>query len=157
MSTTSTFEILEELKLLDWKVLSIGHHRGWVTPSDLSRFASTCLAVGVSDEDLPAVAALASAEKLSASDVETTLAMLNNQYPSQGDVSVDKWRLARLLKLAGEDLEWDEKVTGLEEISAEFGYPTDMQKCTRYSAGPTDPLDEMTILISDIKTRLGVD
>jgi hypothetical protein len=156
MTTRSTSERLCALNLLNWNVLSVGRQRGWVTPSDLSRFATSCLAAGVNDEDLPAVAALASATKLCVSEVDELLAQLRRRGANQDSDELDSWRLARLLELQAQDLEWEEKVTHLEEIAAEFGYPADMQQCSRYSTGTSDPLDEMASLIDKLKARLCV-
>jgi len=73
-----------------------------------------------------------------------------------------------LIALDAEPLDWEAKVTDLQEVMAEFGYPPDMKRCFRY--GPSqiaidaglasredlkrDPLDEMRHVIASLKNRL---
>ncbi len=155
MAKTTT-DILNTLNLLSWDVLACGRQRGWVTAGDLSRFATSCLSSALSDEKLNAVAELASAEKLSATEVDQSLSQLSPEPSRQECRELDCWRLAMLIKLQSQDLGWDEKVTRLEEVAAEFGYPADMQGCSRYSTGTSDPLDEMEWVIMNLRNQLGV-
>lgn len=149
-------DVLEDLNLLSWEVLAWGRQRGWVTASDLSRFATTRLAAEIDDQELPAVAELASAEKLSAAEVDQLLAQLNSMQSGQDCPESDCWRLAKLVELQSQDLPWDDKVTRLEELTVEFGFPADMQGCSRYATGTADPLDEMGAVMVRLKSRLGV-
>lgn len=149
-------EALDDLKLLNWDVLAYGRQRGWVTTGDLNRFATARLAAAIDDADLPAVAELASAERLSDAEVDELLFQLIPGRPSQDGTASDSWRLAKLLELQSQDLAWAAKVTRLEELTAEFGFPADMQGCSRYAAGSADPLDEMGAVIVNLRNQLGV-
>jgi hypothetical protein len=155
MAKTST-DILNDLNLLSWDVLAWGRQRGWVTASDLSRFATARLAADIDDEELPALAELASAERLSTDEVDSLLSQLNCMQLGQDCRESDSWRLAKLMELQSQDLPWDDKVTRLEELTAEFGFPANMQGCSRYATGTADPLDEMGAVIVKLKSQLGV-
>jgi hypothetical protein len=152
----TTIDILNDLNLLSWDVLAYGRQRGWVTASDLSTFAIACLAADIDDTELPAVAELASAETLSADEVDQLLSQLSSVQSGQDSAESNSWRLAKLVELQSQGLEWDDKVTRLEGLAAEFGFPADMQGCSRYAAGTADPLDEMEALIANLRNQLGV-
>lgn len=161
--------LMDSLGLLDWKALSIGWGRGWATRADVAHYAVDRLQSDV-DDDIAVVASLASAEALDDESIPWLLARLAGEPNDEDGVALEKWRLVRLLDLDGTDLGWDEKVTRLEEIGAEFGYPPDMRLCTRYgpseasidagTASPddlsTDPLDAMNQVIKSLKQRLGL-
>lgn len=153
----TTIEVLENLNLLDWNVLIYGWQRGWVTSGDLNRFATTCLKSDLKGQQLRAVAKLTSAEKLSALEIDHLLPQLGHKPSRPDSTAADCWRLAKLVERHSQDLDWDEKVTQLESLAAEFGFPEDMQGCSRYSAGTADPLDEMESVIGKLKNQLGPD
>ncbi|MFN3160047.1 MAG: DUF2247 family protein [Rubinisphaera brasiliensis] len=150
-----TIEVLENLNLLGWDVLIYGRQRGWVTIGDLNRFATTYLNSDLNDHQLRAVAKLTSAEKLPAWEIDHLPAQLGPNPLSRDSATADYWRLAKLVELHTQDLDWDEKVTQLESLAAEFGFPKDMQGCSRYSVGTADPLDEMESVIAKLKNQLG--
>lgn len=154
----TVIDALQTLNLLNWDVLACGRHRGWVTTADIQAYSFTCMA-GVSgdDEDLPVLAELAAAEKLTEWEIDEGLRQLTAEQSGQGGFGLDCWRLAKLVHLQSQELDWDEKVVRLEEIYGEFGFPDDMRGCTRYSSVTTDPLDEMDLVIVGLKTKLGVD
>jgi hypothetical protein len=58
-----------------------------------------------------------------------------------------------LIDLAASDLSWDEKVTQLECLRAEFEYPEDMRECTRYGNTRVDAIDAMNAVIDQLKAR----
>lgn len=154
---TTTVDLLDTLNLLSWDVLACGRERGWVTASDLSSFAIACLRSTVKDTELPAVAELASAEKLPAADVDRLLSQLSPVPSGPKCPALDCWRLAKLIELRSQDLDWEAKVTRLQEVAAEFGYPADMQECSRYSTGTRDPIEALESLIGNLRKQLGVD
>lgn len=161
--------LMDSLGLLDWKAMSIGWGRGWATRADVNRYAVDRLRSDA-DDDITSVALLASPEELADESIRELLARLAGEQTGEDDSALEKWRLVLLLDLAGLDLGWDEKVTRLEELGAEFGYPPDMRLCTRYGpsqaaidagvASPddlsTDPLDAMKGVITVLKRRLSV-
>lgn len=157
MTTRTAFDMLDQLDLLDWSVLSVGYRRGWVVPNELSRFAMSVIAADESDYELAAVAALTSAETLAPAAVDRFLTQLSRRTPNTDDNALERWRLAKLLELQARDIDWDDKVTRLEELAVEFGYPSDMQGCSRYSPGTSDPLNEMASVIHTLQAKFGVD
>jgi hypothetical protein len=155
--TACTADVLAGLNLLSWGTLAYGRQRGWVTASDLSSFAAARIAADFDVSELPAAAELTSAERLSDVEVEYLLQQLSDLQPGRAANWPDSWRLAKMVELQSQDLSWDDKVARLEELAAEFGFPADMRGCSRYSAGATDPLDEMAVVIANIKNQLGID
>jgi len=161
--------LMNSLGLLDWKALSIGWDRGWATRADVAGYAVNRLQSDAGD-DIAAVASLASVEGLDDEAIRGLLVRLAGEQAEEDGIAQEKWRLVRLLDLDGMDLGWDEKVTRLEELGAEFGYPPDMRLCTRYGPSQasidagvasqddlsTDPLDALRLVITSLKRRLGV-
>jgi hypothetical protein len=160
MEAPTPFEILKSLDLLSWTALSVGWERGWVTNTNVDEYATIQLQSDVSDVDLAAMATLASADQLDTREIAELLKQLAGREAEQDLITLDKWRLARLLELQATQLDWDEKVIRLEELAAEFGYPPDMRLCSRYVGSEEihapGPLDAMEDLISELKQRLGV-
>lgn len=154
MNSSTASDLLNTLNLLSWSVLAYGWQRSWVTPSDISSFAVACLSTELNDDMLPAVAELASAENLSADEIGRLLVQLSVDPARPRGDDVDIWRLAKLMEIDSQANDWEEKVKKTEELAAEFGYPEDMQGCSRYSSGPSDPIDEIGSLIKRLKNRL---
>ncbi|MBR9804627.1 DUF2247 family protein, partial [bacterium] len=119
----TTIEVLGDLNLLGWDVLMYGWQHGWVAAGVLNRFATTCLNSDLNEQQLRAVAKLTSAEKLSALEIDHLLTQLGPKPLSRNSTAADCWRLAKLVELHSQDLDWDEKVTQLESLAAEFGFP----------------------------------
>jgi hypothetical protein len=169
MEVNRALELMKCLGLLNWKVLLTGWNWGWVTKTDLIGYAVDRLQSDTDDNDV-AVVSLAGAEDMNDEAIRRLLVRLAGGETEEDGSELEKWRLARLLELGETDLEWDQKVTRLEELGAEFGYPPDMRQCTRYGpsqasmeaglASPadlsTDPLDAMGHVIAGLKPRLDV-
>lgn len=161
--------LMDALGLLDWKVLSIGWDRGWVTRAEVTDYAVERLRADA-DDDSDCVASLASPEDQGDGLIQGLLARLAGEEAEENGSALEKWRLVRLLDLDDMDLGWDEKVTRLEEIGAEFAYPPDMRLCTRYGPSQasidigaassddlsTDPLDAMKQVVTSLKRSLNV-
>ena len=160
MQAPSPFEILKSLNLLSWTALLVGWERGWVTKANLDDYATTQLQSDVSDVDLAATATLASANHLAAAEIAEPLKQLAGREAERDEITLDKWRLARLIELKSMQLDSDDKVIRLEELGAEFGYPQDMRFCSRYvgseETNVAGPLDAMNSVISELRRRLGV-
>lgn len=172
MKYSGHLESIDGLGLMGWAVLAVGWDRGWVTREDVSRFAIDRLlseAVGADDMNTVMSLALAESEKLDHLDIEAVLERLIwDSFDREKASGEDKWRLVFLIALDAEPLEWEAKVTKLQELMAEFGYPPDMNRCFRYgpsqfvidagSASPVDlkrdPLEEMKHVIGELKERL---
>jgi hypothetical protein len=128
-------DVLSEFHLLDWNVLLIGWQRGWVQQSELSKFAISCIESSIPDQDLAALASLTSAEKLAPEAINRYLARLARRDQVKEDMELDIWRLAQFVSFREQNIAWEDKVTKLEELAAEFGFPSDMNGCSRYSPG----------------------
>ena len=152
--------VLESLGFLDWCLLELGWDRGWVTKADLAAYATAKMLTDVTEADLAPIAMLSSPASLGDSDVTHVLKDLSTRYRrhNDSDHAIDKWRLAKLLVLQAQPIDWEEKVTRLEELGVEFGYPPDMRSCSRYVADKqsltSDPIDAMRNVISQLKQRL---
>jgi len=170
MSRNSQFDMLGSLGLLDWSAMLAGWKHGWVSREELSTFATDFLSKEDDPELWPDLSIMASSESLDQLDDSEIRALLvkMNVGCAEPNTSLDKWRLVRLLELQASLLDWDTKVTLLEELGAEFGYPDDMWRCTRYApsdeairsghAAPEDrlidPLKEMDSVIQQLKKNL---
>ncbi len=147
--------------------MRIGWDRAWITRTDIANYAVARLQSAEADNST-AVISLTRSEDMNDELIRGLLTQLAEHQTTNGGSGLDKWRLGHLVHLDTSDLTWDQKVTRLEEIGAEFRYPPDMRLCTRYSpsqaainagcASPDDrsidPLDAMRSLIKDLKQRL---
>ncbi|MEO0483198.1 MAG: DUF2247 family protein [Planctomycetota bacterium] len=152
----TAFEILEQLALLNWDVIATGRMRGWITDADLSSFAAREADPSLPYEMLTAILELENAEQLSAEVIDQFLFQLSPKPIDQRSTELDVLRLAKLIELKTQDIEWEDLVTRLEELRSDFGYPEDMHGCSRYGAGPSDPLVEMKSVIERLKSRFCV-
>ncbi len=132
IETLTPIEILKSLGLLSWSTLAVGWERGWVIKANLGDYATEQLQCETSDADLGPMATLSSANHLNEADIDKPLKQLADSATEGDQTALDKWRLAMLIALQSKQLDWDEKVTRLEELGAEFGYPPDMHLCSRY-------------------------
>ena len=156
----SPFYILKSLDLLGWLTLLVGWERGWATKSDLEHYATDKLQNATCENDLVDTAILASAKQLDNAEIGQSLKQLAENTPERSQEALEKWRLARLIALQSQGLDWDEKVTRLEEIGADFGFPEDMRNCSRYAisdeATDSDPLESMANVIVGLRKHFGV-
>jgi hypothetical protein len=54
--------------------------------------------------------------------------------------AIEKWRFAHISWLLQSESSDEEKVSALQELYAEFGFPEDMASCSIYSGDQIDPL-----------------
>lgn len=169
MEVGRLMKLMDSLGILNWKALSIGWDRGWATRADVTNYALDRLQ-SEADDDLAAAASLASIKDLDDESIRGLLARLAREQTEEDGVALDKWRLVHLLDLEDMHLGWEEKVTRLEELGTEFGYPPDMRLCTRYGPSQasvdagiasendlsTDPLVAMRQVIAALKQHLGI-
>ena len=139
-------EVLGEFRLLDWSSIWLGYKRGWVRREDISEYAISQLGDESSSES---VAILAGGNYLSDEEFEGIVLNEINSHDEAG--SLDKWRLAFLLCTAASNDSYDEKVSKLQEVYAEFGYPEDMASCCIYSSDEVCPLEAMNAVVKDLK------
>lgn len=140
----SAFDVIKQANLLDWHTLLVGLERGWCKKENLIGYAETVLAqaTGEIDSDLVTIA---SGESLSEDDLISTgfhFLKTHGQPMSQkkGFEATEKWRFAYLSWLLQREGSDKEKVSELQELYAQFGFPEDMASCSIYSSNRTDPL-----------------
>jgi hypothetical protein len=162
-------DIIKSLRILDLEVIFVGWNRGWITRDDLVNYAFDQIGPE-SKDDFAFLSLLTNAANMHDDSIRDLLVRLVEKQPQHNSLALDKWRLGYLLELNNLDLSWNEKVTRLEEIGVEFGFPPDMEHCTHY--GPSqkaiddgnsskedllkDPLDEMQQVIAKLKKGLGI-
>ena len=139
-------EVLGEFRLLDWSSIWLGYKRGWVRREDICEYAISQLGDESSSES---IAILAGGNYLSDEEFEGIVLNEINSHDEAG--SLDKWRLAFLLCTAASNDSYDEKVSKLQEVYAEFGYPEDMASCCIYSSDEVCPLEAMNAVVKDLK------
>ncbi len=172
MNDSVHLDSIARLGLMGWDVLVVGWDHGLVTRQDVTRFAlDQLLSEAVSSDDTNTVMSLARAEpdRLDHLDIKVLMERLTrNSFDRETVSGEEKWRLVFLMALDAEPLDWEAKVTKLQELMADFGYPPEMNRCFRY--GPSqfaidsgmasqevlhcDPLVEMRHVIADLKRRL---
>lgn len=156
MSRVSPFGVLQLLGLLTWKTVSTGWERRWTSKPDVESYATERLAHHVDAADLPATAALAMARSLDDLRIADQLQRLSAGESENTETALTKWRLSKLVALREEELGWEEKVDRLEELCAEFGFPPDMQRCSRYATGNQDPLEALNEVIVGLSRQLTI-
>jgi hypothetical protein len=152
MSTSKVFQAMHKHGLIDWGSLAAGWNRHWVTKSDVVGWAVYWLEEHPDETSIP-ISQLAGGESLDDEEISFLFAQVSPPSESLSASSLDKWRLVMLIDLAESDLSWDEKVTQLECLQAEFAYPNDMRDCTRYGGAGVDPLEAANAVIDQLKAR----
>ena len=142
-------EVLDEFRLLDWSSIWLGYKRGWVRREDIYEYAISLLGNDNCSEN---IAVLAGGEYLSDKEFEDVILNEINNHDEARDL--DKWRLAFLLCIAASHGSYDKKVSKLQEIYAEFGYPEDMASCSIYSSDEVCPLKAMNAVVKNLKKKL---
>lgn len=142
-------EVLGECRLLDWSSIWLGYKRGWVRREDICEYAISQLGDENCSEN---IAILAGGGYLSDEEFE---GIILNEINSHGEAgSLDKWRLAFLLCIAVSNDSYADKVSELQEIYAEFGYPEDMASCSVYSSDEVCPLEAMNEVVKNLRKKL---
>ena len=168
MQSSSVFNLMRSLNFLDWKTLLLGWVRGWISKSDISNYAINWMSSS-NNYNNNFILLLSGADGLCDNSIRDTLVQLAGEAQNDCSLELDKWRLAHLVDLKNQDLDWDTKVSRLEVLRTEFGYPEDMRLCTRY--GPSqyaieagfasgdelliDPLDAMDVIIAKLTEQTG--
>jgi len=140
----SAFTQLKTLGLVDWGVLAFGWSHQLLSADDVADFAAH--ETGTQHEARESLL-LATQDN----EPEKIGSQLNElAAPVVSRLAADKWRLAHLMEIADLKADWDTKVTMLEDVYSEFGYPEDMRECSRYG-GARDPLDAMAGVIAALR------
>ena len=159
-----TFLRLKTEGLVNWSSLLHGWTNHWIDCRDIADYAQKQLAEKSDSPDW--LVDLANAEHQSKTSLESLLskAILAEPPPTSG---VDAWKLAALLVIRDEPVKDQDKIDMLEELFAEFGYPDDLRRISKY--GPStysvekglassddaliDPLAEMSRIIGSLSSK----
>ncbi len=153
----SAFDFMKQANLLDWYTLLVGLKRGWCKKEHLIGYAETVLAKTAGEVDGDIVT-IASGENLSEDDlISTCIHFLgtHGQPTSQEKEceAMEKWRLAHLSWLLQREGSDEEKVSELQELYAQFGFPDDMASCSIYSSNGIDPLVAASGVVERLSRR----
>lgn len=140
----SIVDFLEQANILDFHVLLVGLSNGWCEKRSLVEYAEgmLCQAAGESDSELVTLASggNCSDEEL----ISIGLHFLERHGQTLSEEmrldALDKWRYAHMSCLLHKDNSAEEKITELQELYAQFGFPDDMASCSIYSRDGIDPL-----------------
>ena len=142
----SVFDVMKKLKLLDWYTLLVGLERGWCEKGSLISYCediinrqATC---GEIDNDLISIIA---EKNIAINDLIAMVVQFlkKNKKPmlqEEKNEAIEKWRLAHLDWLLQMNWSEQEKIDALQELYAQFGFPSDMAACSIYSRDKIDPL-----------------
>lgn len=173
MAANLAVDLLRDLGLLNWPTLLVGWKRRQVSRADLIDFAVAWLLKHPDEED-SRIVEMASGEQLD--DAELTVLLSDyvetvSRACEEGEYSahLDRWRLAEVWILASGELDVETKLDRLEQLYADYDYPEDMARCSRYYVDPSQeqdgwaigdscqsPLDAMGTLLIELCTRFGV-
>ena len=166
-------DLLRDLGLLNWPTLFVGWKRRLVSRADLVDFAVAWLLEHPNEDDARIVE-MASGGHLDDAELTVLLGeyveMTTSAY-GEGEYSsyLDRWRLAEVWILAMSELDEETKLDRLEQLYADYDYPEDMARCSRYYVDSMQeqngwavgdllqsPLDAMGDLLVELCTRFGV-
>lgn len=154
----SAFDVMKQANLLGWHTLLVGLERGWCKKANLIAYAEARLmqAEGEIDSDLVTIA---SGEDVSEDElISVGLHFLDahGQPMSQEEKmeSVEKWRFAHLAWLLRCRASDEEKISTLQELYAQFGFPDDMAACSIYSSNGVDPLVAAGLVVEGLSHKL---
>jgi len=128
--------ILADLGLLSWAATRFGFRRGWMNSKEVA--ARAVEELGRRDEIDQDVADLATAELLAPDEIDAALSRIISRAPSREDEagSRRRWLLARLVVLERSALPAGDLLDQLEETYAEFGFPDELHRLSRYNVEP---------------------
>ncbi len=162
-------EILEAWGLIDWNVLLVGFERKLVTKSDIINFAVKSLQDS-SGEYNKYISLLAGAEDCKEDELKYFLEQLICSTIDNDYECLEKWLLVELIVLADSTSSPEDKIERLQEIYANYDYPSYMKNCCKYGPSQyaidnglascdeltTCPLEEMKKVISFLKNKFGI-
>ena len=153
----SAFDLMKQANLLNWYTLLIGLEHGWCTKESLIDYAGVEL-MQVADEINGDLLTIASGESLSESElISAGLRYLETCRQSMSqDIKVEaleKWRFAHLSCLLQSENSDERKISVLQELYAQFGFPDDMVSCSIYSSNEIDPLVAANRVVEGLSRR----
>jgi hypothetical protein len=153
----AVFDILKQAGLLDWNTLLVGLEHGWCRKQNLIDYAEMALAQ-TTDEVNTDLVTIASGEHLSENNlISTGLHFLESRGQSLSAEkrldATEKWRLAHLSWLLQKEASDEEKISELQELYAQFGFPEDMASCSVYSNNGVDPLLAASSVVDRLAQR----
>lgn len=153
----SAFDVMKQTNLLDWYTLLVGLEHGWCKERDLIDYAEVALmrVSGEIDGDLLTVASgksIPGGELISAGlhYLETCGQPMSQDKKIK---AIEKWRFAHLSWLLQSENSDEEKVSVLQELYAQFGFPDDMVSCSIYSSDESGPLIAASRVVEGLSRR----
>jgi hypothetical protein len=152
------FDVMKQANLLNWHTLLVGLERGWCKKENLIAYAETCLMQTGGEIDCDLVT-IASGEEIS----EDELVSIGGHFletqgqsmsPKEKIESMEKWRFAHLAWLLQCRVSNEEKISMLQELYAQFGFPDDMASCSIYNSNGVDPLVAAKHVVESLSRKL---
>ncbi|GHT89134.1 hypothetical protein AGMMS49543_28050 [Betaproteobacteria bacterium] len=154
----SAFDVMKQTNQLNWHTLLVGFECGWCKKKNLIAYAETCLMQTGNEIDSDLIT-IASGEEIP----EDELVSIGSHFLEvQGhpmsqeakNESIEKWRFAHLVWLLQCHVSDEEKISLLQELYAQFGFPDDMASCSIYSSNGVDPLVAAGHVVESLSRRL---
>lgn len=141
----SVFEVMKQLKLLNWYTLLVGLERGWCKKENLIDHCEEIINQQFdADIDDGLITVIAEKNRSTEDLVTIVLQLLKNKKKpltlEKKIEAVEKWRLAHLYWLIHQNWPEQKKLDALQELYAQFEFPDDMAACSIYSKDKIDPL-----------------
>ncbi len=140
----SVIDVMKQTSLLDWHTLLVGLEHGWCEKKSLIDYAEAVLGQVTSEIDGDLVT-LATGESCFEEDlISTGLHFLETHGQPLSEEkkfeATEKWRFAHISLLLQKESSVEEKISELQDLYAEFGFPEDMASCSIYRNDGVDPL-----------------
>lgn len=156
----NTITELSRQGLLCWQTVAVGFQNNWLNKDAVSDYAFKLLSEGLDggNTDIAVLAGTDSLNDREVSDLIRAICQREGTDTAQAEANaLEKWRLSKLLALNSAEFSAEEKIEKLQELYADFDYPSDMAACSIYSQDGIDPLTAMQTLINELKQKLGAD
>jgi hypothetical protein len=153
----SVLDVMKQANLLDWHTLLVGLEHGWCDKEMLIDYAEAALgrATGEIDGDLVSIVSGESCSEDDIISIGLHFLEAHGQPLSQGKKveATEKWRFAHISWLLQKEGSDEEKISELQEIYAQFGFPDDMASCSIYRNNGIDPLVAARNVIAKLSLR----
>lgn len=146
-------DYIEDFDLASPGAVVYGYRQGWVDKSYMSSYFSRLLLQEENNSNVDFLS-LAFSTTLDINELESSISSILSKESL--NIIIDKWRLAKLMKIKDSTITEEEKLISLEKVYSEFDYPEDMFACSIYSPANGDPLENMYEVIRLLKSRFDI-
>lgn len=140
----NALDVVKREGLLSWHTLIYGLSHKWCEKQHLVAYADDHLLNAVDDVDLDLLQISSGLEMKDGDLIQIGLHFLEAHGQPMSDEKKEEskeiWRFAKLRSLLEASISSEEKLTQLQELYAEFGFPDDMSSCSIYAGDAVDPL-----------------